>query len=111
MLGGWGQAKCTAWLTGREARIREGLAMERCILSLGAMGVDFPIAGTLEQARKCVEDHLAPRGPRSRSYSANYRDIVLEAVSPYKFATESSLAERGFTADRTPTARSYGGHL
>ena len=100
-LGGWGPAKCTAWLTGRASGLGEEIAMERCMLALGALGVAFPITSTLGQARKCVEDHLPPRGPRARSDAKNYRDIAMNVASSRKFAIDSILAEHGFTSDRT----------
>ena len=76
--------------------------MGRCVLALGTLGVDLPVAGTLGRGRKCVEVHLPPRGPRARPEAAKYRDIVLKDDRPYKFATESIVAGRGFTEDRTP---------
>ena len=97
-LAGCGKVKCAAWLTGLAENIRGGLF----VLALGAIGADFPVAGNLGQERKCVEYRLPPIGPRERYESAKYRDIVVLLNPPFKFANESILADRGFTADRSP---------
>ena len=43
-----------------------------------------------------------PRGHRERAESTQYGDIVLKSPRPYKFATESILADLGFTDGLTP---------
>ena len=101
-VGGWGPAKCAAWLTGRASGLGDEVAMERCMLALGAMAVAPPTNSTLDQARKCVDDHLPPRGPRSRGGGKNYREIAMNVASSHRFAIDALLEERGFSSERTP---------
>ena len=97
-----GAAKCTAWLTGRASGLGDEVAVERCVLVLGALGVALPTNSTMGQARKCVEDHLPPRGPKARGGAENYRDIATNVAPSHRFAIDSILAEHGFSPDRTP---------
>ena len=72
------------------------------MLALGALGVALPANSTMGEARKCVEDHLPPRGPKARGDAKNYRDIAMNVASSRRFAIDSILAEHGYSSDRTP---------
>ena len=98
----WGAVKCTGRLTGSAAKLGSKVAKGRCRLTLQSLAVDYPGDASLADLRKKVTESLLPRGPSAKEDSAKYRDIVLRAASPIKFAAESILADFGYSVDRKP---------
>ena len=122
--GGWpkvrrlGQVKCTAWLNGHAENLREGLDTERCMLSLGTLGVDVPISGTLWKERMCVEDPPPPSWTQSKERSDEVQRYLIGSSLPRTgsrlslFWQTTVLRQIGLRLTKNAsTARIYGGHL